>query len=326
MARDVAPLRPGPHNPLTTTPAAPSRSTRRTWNIDIGFPDGLMGELIVVDVRGRDTRIAVDGTIEVIDELSAGFHIDPAACAITRVDVRQSSTPLDVLLGIGLRGGYGRQLAERLPREASRRSLCFSALEDLSGAHFVSGYAHLLEGIIAQVPEHADMAADAQADICIGWAADGAFIANTRARGHIPVPVGPTAPDIGSEHDMAPLIPPTVRRRRRIDVVAGDGDAGGLRTQEHFRDSYAGSDGELVMHEYLVDAAFDRDGRIVAIDVDPRVLPWSECPGATASAQRLVGCTLNDLPARVRADLVGATTCTHLNSTLRTLADTQFLG
>jgi hypothetical protein len=327
MAQEVVPLRPGPHNPLTETPARPPSSTRRAWNIDIAYPEGLMGEVIVVDVRGRDVRTDADGTAEVTDELSAGFEIQPATNTITRVDERRSNAPLDPLLGIGLRGGYARELAARLPEAASRhRSLCFSALEDLSGAHFVSGYAHLLEGIISQTPEHADLAAERQADICIGWAADGPFIATTRERGHIPVPVGPTAPDIESGYEMATLIAPTVRRRRRIDVVKPVDANGESRVQEHFRDSYAGHDGEMVMHEYVVDAVFDRVGRVISIAADPRVLPWSECPGAAASAQRLVGQTLGELPARVRADLVGATTCTHLNSTLRTLADAQFLG
>jgi hypothetical protein len=327
MAQEVVPLRPGPHNPITEAPALQPASTRRAWNIDIAYPDGLMGEVIVVDVRGRDTRATADGAAEVTDELSAGFEIQPATNTITRVDVRQSSAPLEPLLGIGLRGGYTRELAARLPEQASRRrSLCFSALEDLSGAHFVSGYAHLIEGIISQTPEHADMAAERQADICIGWAADGPFIASTRARGHIPVPVGPTAPDIDNGYEMATMIPPTVRRQRRIDVVNPADATGEWRLQEHFRDSYAGRDGEMVMHEYLVDAVFDRDGRVVSIAADPRVLPWSECPGAAASAQRLVGQTLGELPARVRADLVGATTCTHLNSTLRTLADAEFLA
>ena len=327
MEHHVDSLRPGPHNPLTTTPAQPFSSSRRAWNIDIAYPAGLMGEVVVVDVRGRDVRTNADGTMDVTDELAAGFEIEPATNTITRVEERKSSAALDPLLGICLRGGYARELSARLPEETSRhRSLCFSALEDLSGAHFVSGYAHLLEGIISQTREHADMAADAQADICIGWAADGPFIASTRARGHIPVPVGPAAPNIGGEYEMATLIPPTVRRRRRIDVIASADATGGWRTQEHFRDSYAGRDGEMVLHEYLVDAAFDRDGRVVAIDADPRVLPWSECPGAAASAQRLVGCTVGELPARVRADLVGATTCTHLNSTLRALADAEFLS
>ena len=36
--------------------------------------------------------------------------------------------------------------------------------------------------------------------------------------------------------------------------------------------------------------------------------------------------TLDDLAARVHAELKGPTTCTHLNSTLRTLADVHTLA
>jgi hypothetical protein len=38
-----------------------------------------------------------------------------------------------------------------------------------------------------------------------------------------------------------------------------------------------------------------------------------------------VGVPVTDLPARVRAELVGPATCTHLNSTLRSLADVAAL-
>lgn len=154
--------------------------------------------------------------------------------------------------------------------------------------------------------------------MCIAWARGGPVHETLVRTGEPGVPMGPTAPVIESDdllgwHPMAPLATGTVRRRRRIDV--------GHRVQTHFRDSYAGADGEMVMHEYLVDAHVDAGGRLAEVVVDPRVLPWQACPGAAASAQRLVGVALADLPARVRAELVGATTCTHLNSTLRSLAD-----
>ena len=45
----------------------------------------------------------------------------------------------------------------------------------------------------------------------------------------------------------------------------------------------------------------------------PRVLPWFECPEAAASAGRLAGRTLDALRAGVRAEFLGASTCTHLN-------------
>ncbi len=81
-----------------------------------------------------------------------------------------------------------------------------------------------------------------------------------------------------------------------------------------------------MLHEYAISAEVAADGRISRVEVDPRVLPWEACPGAVASGQRVVGVALADLPRMVRADLVGTTTCTHLNSTLRALADAGALA
>ena len=61
-------------------------------------------------------------------------------------------------------------------------------------------------------------------------------------------------------------------------------------------------------------------GRIVACVATPRVLPWAECPQAAASAGRLVGQRVADLRALVRDDLVGTSTCTHLNDLLSSLS------
>jgi hypothetical protein len=305
-------LRAGPHNPVTTTPRAAADSNRRAYNIDITFPDGLLGR-VVADVRGRDFHAGTDGALDVVDELAVVLDIDPTTSAVVEAGEH------DALRGLEVRKEYTRALTDRFPSEAERRSLWFSALEDLGGAFLVSGYLLLLEGLIAQTQESADFAADRQADLCAGWAADGPFIERTRTLGRVPVPIGPPAPDIDSDYEMAPLASPTLRRRRRIDVLP-------RRTQEHFRDTYAGLDGEMVLHEYLVDAMFDDDGRLASIDVDPRVLPWHECPGAAASAQRLVGVELGELAIQVRRDLVGVTTCTHLNSTLRAIADVRSLG
>ena len=51
-----------------------------------------------------------------------------------------------------------------------------------------------------------------------------------------------------------------------------------------------------------------------------RTLPWPECPGAVASAGRLVGEAVAGLRPKVHADFRGTTTCTHLNDVLRSLA------
>jgi hypothetical protein len=51
------------------------------------------------------------------------------------------------------------------------------------------------------------------------------------------------------------------------------------------------------------------------------VLPWQECPGAVDSATRVAGMTLQELHFRVRDELAGTSTCTHLNDLLRSVAD-----
>jgi hypothetical protein len=65
---------------------------------------------------------------------------------------------------------------------------------------------------------------------------------------------------------------------------------------------------------------------VVEATATPRVLPWFECPEAAASAGRLAGRTLKSLRAGVRAEFLGASTCTHLNDMLRALADVAVIG
>jgi hypothetical protein len=94
-----------------------------------------------------------------------------------------------------------------------------------------------------------------------------------------------------------------------------------------FRDSVMAPDGEeTVIHEYTVDAAVDPDTMIVvACSAVPRVLPWRECPEAIGSAARIVGVRVADLRPEVRTQLVGPSTCTHLNDVLRGLEDVAWL-
>ena len=110
-----------------------------------------------------------------------------------------------------------------------------------------------------------------------------------------------------------------------------------------FRDTYARVDGTvIVLHEYSLtarlaplddatapdeEATGDRTrplrpapGRVLSCTATPRVLPWLECPGAAASAARIEGHALPSLRALVKDDLVGTSTCTHLNDLLASLA------
>jgi hypothetical protein len=299
---------------------------RRSSTTAITFPEGI-GGTVVADIRGRDLRTDETDNATVIDELAISISIDPWTATIVAVEPTTAPDAVASIAGLSTRG-FARQMAALLPADAARRSLCYSVLEDFGGAHLVSGYAGLRSGNIEMTPEHAELAISTQADACIGWARDGEAIASIRIDGKHAVPVGPPAPAIEGDdpmswHELAPLPLLSVRRRRRTDVCKDD--AGTLRAEHHLRDTYADVDGEIVMHEYLVHATFDEERRLADVDVDARVLPWHECPGAVPSAQRLIGVTLDELAARAREELKGATTCTHLNSTLRTLADVDAL-
>jgi hypothetical protein len=325
---DAASPRPGPHNPVTATQPRERNSIRRTTTADISFPTGV-GGMVTADVRGRDIRTDAAGETEVSDAFHAAFTIDPGTAKIIAVDATAATRSLDALVGLPLRGGFARRLIELLPHDSTSRSLCYSAIENVGGAYLVSGYAGLRTGATTMSPEHAELAVQMQADVCIGWAIDGPVIETIRVTGRNAVPFGPAAPSLEADdplgwHDHPPLVPTSVRRRRRTDVRAST-DGEGLHVEHHFRDSYADITNEQVMHEYLVAATFDGTRRLATLRVDPRVLPWRECPGAIASAQRIVGVSLDDIADQVRKELAGATTCTHLNSTLRALADVRSL-
>ena len=79
---------------------------------------------------------------------------------------------------------------------------------------------------------------------------------------------------------------------------------------------------ETVVHEYSLEGTVDASrGRMVALAARAHVLPWMECPGALASAGRLVGMPFDGLRSTVRRDFTGTSTCTHLNDMLRSLSD-----
>jgi hypothetical protein len=322
----VDPVR-GPHRPLPATPRRRPGSVRRTTTTDTAWPDLGAGRT-TLDVRGRDLVTGDDGTEVVADRFEVALVVELAAGTVLELSGRDASR-LEALVGGRLRAGFGRHLAEILPDDGNRGTIALAALADLPGAFLVSGYALLRHGLVGVDPDRAEEAARRQADVCIGWATGSPVLRTLVERGRNAVPMGPTAPaldtgDPGGWHPVAALGPRGMRRRRQLDVWREDG--GGVGVLAHLRDSYRAEDHEMALHEYVVEATVDADGRISAVTADPRTLPWAECPGATASAAGLVGCSLTEVAARVRAELVGPATCTHLSSTLRALADVGSLA
>ncbi len=323
----------GPHRPLPDTPAQAPRSTRRTTTTDTLRPDGPRGLATAVVLRGQDRRLGPDGDLVEEHNVDLRLALDPLTAEITAIEGDPDEVAgLEALVGVSVRGGFGRVVATVLGDELALRTLRASMLEDLPGAVLVSGYAPLRAGAIrVSAGGGRDMAAH-QGDICIGWAAGGEMHTVLTDHDNVAVPMGPPAPDLAGEgdwHDDPPLTVGTVRRRRRLDVGPSPDGSGWLLTESHLRDTYRSVDGdeveEMVLHEYVVRSLVGVDGRFLAVEVDPRTLPWRECVGGASSAQALVGVSLDEVAARARTELVGPTTCTHLTSTLRSLADVHAL-
>jgi hypothetical protein len=148
--------------------------------------------------------------------------------------------------------------------------------------------------------------------------------------GSPPVVTGPEAPSLTRPddplawHDFSSLSAHGMRRWRRLDVWP---EADSIAIECFFRDSHQDPEGlETVVHEYTVRAGLDPSTkRFTHCHADIGALPWEECPGAAASAGRLVGAPAAGLRQWVRETFVGPPTCTHLNDTLRALEDVPVL-
>jgi hypothetical protein len=335
----VLPEAAGPSDPALATPARQLGSIRRTSSIDTSRPGGLHGDLLV-DARARDVRTGLDGSVEVTRVAALEARIDGATHRLAAIETTPEVPELSALLGVLVGPGFRRRVDEAVPGEREAGTLLYLLLDDLPGATLVSGYALQRAGAFDEEndpsPERqAAMSAEflSRDDLCAGWAHDATMMVAVRATGNIPVPMGPPAPvlespdDPWSWHAMAPMTPHGTRRRRRLDVLVPSAPDGHHRLDVHFRDSHADEDVvETVVHEYTVTGTVDGDaGRIAEVAARAHVLPWMECPGALASAHRVAGMPLTELRPWVRRELTGVGTCTHLNDTLRSLADVAVL-
>ena len=331
----------GPMDPAGSTPDRRPGSIRRTSNIDSARPDGLRGDLVVT-ARARDLRTGPDGRPEVVAEAELVARIARATQELLSVETSPALPALQQLIGAVVGPGFRGKLARAVPGEPEAGTLLHLLADDLPGAVLVSGYALQRGGALEPDRSSPSPAAAPSApatsstpaargladDLCAGWAHDATMMVTIRTKGAIPMALGPPAPELERPddpwawHGMEPLSSHAMRRRRRLDLAPG------YVVDVHFRDSHMDEDlAESVVHEYSVTGAIDAvTGTVTAMAAQARVLPWMECPGAVASATRLVGMPVAELRGWVRREMTGATTCTHLNDTLRSLADVTALA
>jgi hypothetical protein len=287
--------------------------------------------------QGRDLLTHPDGTNEVV------------ATASTDVDVRYTGGPVvhalvtdpvvegtDALVGRVASTGFRAVIDDAV--DTASGSILYLLLDEIPASVLVSGYA------IGHAASRGELVAQDMArvrppgpalqvpDLCAGFRVGGVIQTSIEGEGRAPLVTGPPATQILDPddelgwHEMPGLRSNEMRRARRHDLWR-DRD-GTLRVDAFFRDSHMAPDGvETVVHEYTLEVSVDEDrGVVLSCAATPRVLPWFECPDAAASAGRLAGMALKGLRPRVRAELVGPTTCTHLNDTLRELEDVLALA
>lgn len=311
---------------------------RRTTAITSVRPDGLQGPLRQHGL-GRDVVTASDGAATVAAESETHLLTEyTQGMLIREIDVAPAVPGADAFVGARAGGGFRKVLD--LQTGAERGSLPYLLLDDVPGATLVSGMAMSIaadEGTV-DLGAWRDRVNKTeirlqQADICAGWQSGGTLLANLED-GRPPVLLGPDAPDIVDASDALgwvgfdPLPAYATRRIRRLDVWRDDRSGQDVvHVDVFFRDTCTDGDArETVVHEYTVDATVDPAAMVItACAARAKVLPWVECPQAIGSADRLVGWHVDELRPEARTQLVGPSTCTHLNDVLRGLEDVHWL-
>jgi hypothetical protein len=297
----------GPQRPVRTWPPLVAGALRRTSSIDTHVVGAGESD---VDLRARDAS-----SEHVFGEVRVRAHLTDRV--IDSID-----NGVEQLVGTRVGPGFRSTVGRLFPEE--RASLLHLLLDDWVGAALVSGYAVQHAAISQGIEEKIGPGvADHMAGVCAGFASDASLVPYAKRNGTIPSVHGPVAPPLEPDgmHAVEPLRAHGMRRFRRLDLTPDDGFSA------HFRDSHVDVDGvETIVHEYTVDGSLDTATRtITSVDASVQVLPWQECPGAIGSAARVEGMTLSDMRARIRTEFVGTSTCTHLNDTLRALADLDAL-
>jgi hypothetical protein len=277
--------------------------------------------------RARDLWTAAGGTVTELGFATLSATIELVARVVRQVEVTQPVAAMSRLAGAPAMSGFRAAADKAAPELRQARDLRYTLLDDVPVATLISGHALSASNLLGDVAKSGYLPV---ADQCAGFASGGLLLTSFEA-GDPVIVTGPKAPDLdhGDDpwawHQVAALPRHAMRRRRRIDVH--EESAGRVGIDAMFRDTYVRSDGvETIIHEYTLDAVVDADtGVIVESVATPRVLPWQECPAAVASAQRIAGMTLRDLHFRVRQELSGTSTCTHLNDLLRSVADAEAL-
>ena len=328
---------PAPRLTANPSPLRHPRSIRRTTSIDVTWPNGPEGER---RMEGRSRDVLRSGTGE--DRLRAEAQM-VAMIGMDRTIDAIIANPAPAAIGklVGERGGGHLRLVLRdvMPELIAQGSPLYLLLDDISGTSLVSQWAisqwypgwqermrALLESASPEVSAFAN-----RTDVCWGFRQGSTALEDVELRvktdeaasgGELRNPADPEG-----WHEFPVSEGMAFRRARRIDVWREPGADGAIRIEAAFQDSAPRPAGDrAALHEYIVHVTADPQTlQITALDPEPRVLPFWECPGAIPNAKKLIGTALPDMRTAVHDSLRGPVGCTHLNDALRSLAEVPAL-
>jgi hypothetical protein len=303
-------------------------SIRRTTSIDSDWPDG-QGQPWEMIGRGRDLLTPMLG--EPVELAAASFRlIASPARAIMELGTSPEHPRAQELVGV--RSGAASRTALGEKMGDLRGTPLFQLLDDFAGASLVAGW---IWSRWRDEPNDArlDFGPERRArmiNVCTGFAegssslldvaAPGAVMASSTAVGPLENPDDPLG-----WHMMARQHGPQMRRARRIDLWR---EGAVIKVDAAFQDSGSARDGgRVAIHEYRVYADVDAErGALLALESQPLILPYRECPGASIEAARMIGQPLEKFRTAVIETLPATLGCTHLNDVLRALADVPALA
>lgn len=320
-------------NPAGPAPIRRPHSVRRTSTIDTGWPNGF-GQPVMMIGRARDVLSGQGGAPKILAEDSFRI-VATARREIMEIEVSPNRPSIDTLVGARGGGHLRALLAEVMPEERANGSPLHLLLDDFSGASLVAGWiwSQWVKDWQELVQQNGAKSTAGRGgvmtDICAGFEQGSTALlpdgSGHKAQNSAEVPSLRNPDDPEGWHDFFDHAPVSMRRARRIDVWRDGADT---RIEVGFQDSGINPDGgRTAIHEYLVFAVARGPDLVLAeIEVDPRILPYRECPNAAPNATRMIGLKLADFRRSVLDTLPGPLGCTHLNDVLRSMAEVPHLA
>lgn len=318
----------------TRLPRRRHPSARRTVSFEAAPAPG-WEHGVSVDARARDIVVpgmdvvpGPPGRSGVLAQEQWQLHLDGQG-RLLALTGQVSDRLRDSMVGRRARTGFRARLtAAHAAGALDPAGLATALLDDLPTLNLINGYARLMD---MEQPPPPPSRRSPSLGVCAGWRPQGTAVRRVEL-GERLLGAAPVAPELTSIlddpldfHAESPRRPGTMRRRRILEV-APEGD--GLAVLVYLRDSYVDPSGsESALHEYLVECRLVPPGYVVTdLRVDPRALPFPDCPLAVPSVSGLVGMPAGDAADAVPARLTGVDSCTHLNDVLRFLRFAPYLA